>query len=430
MGEHDTTENVFEQFLNDKSVFKSRGALDPAFMPGTLMHREAQVQQMASTLAPALKGHRPSNILLLGNTGTGKTMVARHIGEQLISMQSKTGEQNLNFIYINCQMIDTNYGILYEMSKHFFTQEETKSGIGPPPTGWSLDRVYQALSSRVRGSGKVAVVVLDEIDKFVAKSGDDALYTLVKMNEDESGPQSEPCENKSRVAIIGISNDLKFTEMLDTRVKSRLSDEKLVFSPYNAQQLVDILQQRAQAAFVPGAVPESTIKLCAAIEAHDRGDARRAIDLLRVAGEVADRDRDAEVSDRHVQRARARIELDCVVEAIRSMPTQSKLVLLGVILNAEVGNERLTTGEVYNTYKELCRKVGMMALTQRRIGDLISELDMMGILNAQVRSYGRGGRTKEIMASVPMLESKRTLLADEFLLPLKDYRPKRQSTLD
>jgi cell division control protein 6 len=99
-------------------------------------------------------------------------------------------------------------------------------------------------------------------------------------------------------------------------------------------------------------------------------------------------------------------------------------------LNAEVGNEQLTTGEVYNTYKELCRKVGMTALTQRRIGDLISELDMLGILNARVRSYGRGGRTKDISASVPLLDSKRTLLADELLQPLRDYRPKRQATLD
>jgi cell division control protein 6 len=175
---------------------------------------------------------------------------------------------------------------------------------------------------------------------------------------------------------------------------------------------------------------ESTIRLCAAIEAHDRGDARRAIDLLRVAGEMADRDRMAQVTELHVQRARARIELDCIIEAIKTLPTQSKLVLLGVLLNAEIGNERLTTGEVYNTYRELARRVGVMILTQRRIGDLVSELDMMGILNAQVRSYGRGGRTKEIMSSVPLLDSKRTLLADELLLPLKDYRPKRQSTLD
>jgi len=424
-----TSENIFEQYLNDKSVFLNREILSPAYLPEKLLHREDQIQQIASVLAPALKGHRPSNLLFLGKTGTGKTVAARYVGQQLTDLVSGGDPGRLEFIYINCQMIDTHYGILYELSKRFFTSEEVSAGIAPPPTGWSIDRVYQTLITRMRDSGKVVIVVLDEIDKFVGKSGDDALYTLIKMNEAEIARPNEGA-SVAHVSIIGISNDLKFAEMLDPRVKSRLSDEKLVFAPYDAQELYDILMQRATLAFMPSAMPDSVIRLCAAIEAHERGDARRAIDLLRVAGEVADRDREKQVTDAHIQRARARIELDCVVEAIKTLPTQSKLVLLDVILNAEVGNERLTTGEVYNTYKELCRKVGMTALTQRRIGDLISELDMLGILNAQVRSYGRGGRTKEISASVPLLDSKRTLLADELLQPLRDYRPKRQSTLD
>jgi cell division control protein 6 len=398
-------------------------------MPEKLFHREEQVQRIASIIAPALRGHRTSNLLFLGKTGTGKTVAAKFVGQQLQDMQRKSPAKGLEFIYINCQTIDTHYGILFELSKRFFNTEEASSGEAPPPTGWSLDRVHQVLTARIRSAGKVTIIVLDEIDKFVSKSGDDALYTLIKMNEGEQS-DTKTAAAGAMISIIGISNDLKFTEMLDPRVQSRLSDEKLMFSPYLAEELYDILKQRAELAFDPSAMPDSVIRLCAAIEAHDRGDARRAIDLLRVAGEVADRNRAREVEEAHVQRARSQIELDCVVEAIKTLPTQSKLVLLGVILKEEVGNERLTTGEVYNTYREICRKVGLMPLTQRRIGDLISELDMMGILNAQVRSYGRGGRTKEIVSGVPLLDSKRTLLADDVLHPLRDYRPKRQSTLD
>ncbi len=460
------SENIFEQYLSDKSVFIDREILSAAYLPNKLLHRVEHVQHIASIIAPALKGHRPSNLLFLGQTGTGKTVAARYVGQQLTDLLGKSSSGKVEFIYVNCQTIDTHYGILYELSRHFFTQEEAAQGVAPPPTGWSLDRLYQTLLERMRASGKVVIVVLDEIDKFVAKSGDDALYTLVKMNEGDgagSGPihaaanlgqtsvgtiasgsgaqeskvaaESAPVEKAkaqptARISIIGISNDLKFGEMLDPRVKSRLSDEKLVFSQYEAHELYDILAQRSPLAFQPGAMPDSVLRLCAAMEAHERGDARRAIDLLRVAGEVADREREKQVSEGHLQKARKRIELDCVAEAVRTLPTQSKLVLLGVILNEEVGNERLTTGEVYNTYRELCRKIGMMVLTQRRIGDLISELDMLGILNARVRSYGRGGRTKDISSGVPMGESKRLLLADELLQPLKDFKARRQSTLD
>jgi cell division control protein 6 len=415
-------------------VFLDRDILGAAYLPGKLLHRDEHIQHIASIIAPALKGQRPSNVLFLGQTGTGKTVAARYVGQQLTDLLGKASSGKLEFIYVNCQTIDTHYGILYELSRRFFTAEEASQGVAPPPTGWSLDRVYQTLLDRVRASGKVVIVVLDEIDKFVAKSGDDALYTLVKMNEADSanaGAAQSPSQGSvARLSIIGISNDLRFAEMLDPRVKSRLSDEKLVFSPYDPEELYDILSQRAKLAFHPEAMPDAVLRLCAAMEAHERGDARRAIDLLRVAGEFADREREKQVTEAHLQKARKRIEMDCVAEAVRTLPTQSKLVLLGVLFNEEVGNERLTTGEVYNTYRELCRKIGMMVLTQRRIGDLISELDMLGILNARVRSYGRGGRTKDISSGVPLGESKRLLLSDELLQPLKDFKARRQSTLD
>ena len=413
--------------MTGKSVFRDRDVLSPSYLPASLPHRGEHINHIASILSPALKGQRTSNLLFLGKTGTGKTAAAKLIGQQLQTIIESENLARLEYIYINCQMVDTHYGILYEISKRFFTKEEQSNGTAPPPTGWSLDRLFQVLQGRIRESNRVVVVVLDEIDKFVTKSGDDALYTLIKMNEsDGNGTGTMPV----RLSIMGISNDLRFTELLDPRVRSRLSDEKLVFPPYDATQLKDILKHRADIAFEPGAISDSVVSLCAAVEAHEHGDARRAIDLLRVAGEIADREKEPKLQEPHVQKARNRIELDCVLEAIKTLPTQSKLLLLGVLLNADVGNERLTTGEVYNTYKDLCKKVGMTALTQRRVGDLISELDMLGILNAQVRSYGRGGRTKEIMSSVPMPESRKALLADEVLSVLRDYRPRRQSTLD
>ena len=163
--------------------------------------------------------------------------------------------------------------------------------------------------------------------------------------------------------------------------------------------------------------------------AQEHGDARKALDLLRISGEIAERENSDKVADVHVYKAKNKMELDCVSEAVRTLPTQSKMVLMCIILNEEKGEERLTTGEVYETYRFMARQLGMSPLTQRRITDLISELDMMGIIHAKVKSFGRGGRTKEIDLSVPLEETKKVLEEDEVFLELKNFKPKNQTTL-
>jgi len=217
---------------------------------------------------------------------------------------------------------------------------------------------------------------------------------------------------RSRVSIMGISNDLKFTDFLDPRVKSSLGEEEIVFPPYDANHLQDILEQRSEIAFKNDVIGEGVIPLCSAFAAQEHGDARRALDLLRTAGELAERSTSDLVDQTHVRKAQQKIELDRVAEAVRTLPPQSKLILMAIISLEERGVDSITTGEVYNTYEDFCGRIGFDTLTQRRVTDLISELDMLGIVNAVVVSKGRYGRTKEISLSVPQAETKTVLLSD------------------
>lgn len=362
----------------------------------------------------ALKGERPSNIVIFGKTGTGKTASVKFLGKEIQKADSELNR--VTFIYMNCEVVDTQYGVLQNIGNRFISDFDERI----PFTGWSTERVYNILSEKIDEDSKVAIIVLDEIDKLVYKSGDDVLYHLSKINDDLKN---------AKVSLIGISNDLKFTEFLDPRVRSRLGEEKMVFPPYNAEQLKDILHQRAELAFFVGAVDAGVIPLCAALAAQEHGDARRALDLLRVAAEIAERGSDQKVTEAHVYKAKNKIELDCVTETIRTLPAQSKLVLYAIIINEERGTNRQTTGEVYQTYKDLARMVGMSVITQRRVTDLISELDMLGIIHARVKSFGRGGRTREIESSVSSADAKRILEEDEMLQNLKRFKPKTQTTL-
>ncbi len=406
--------NIFQPYLRTKTIFReNREILRPSYIPNKLPHREKHINQLASILATALRGDRPSNIMIFGKTGTGKTAVVKYIGNEI---KKADPWERVEYFYINCEIVDTPYGVFQNVGNRFIRDFDERI----PFTGLSTERVYNLLLRKIDETSRVVVIALDEIDKLVYKSGDDVLYHLTKINDDLS---------KAKVSLIGISNDLKFTEFLDPRVKSRLSDEKMVFPPYNADELKDILAQRAELAFDSDVIENGVISLIAALAAQEHGDARRALDLLRVSGELADRNGEERISERHVQMAKNKIELDCVIEAVKSLPTHSKLILLGIILQEEVGNVKLTTGEVYDTYCQLCKRAGLGTLTQRRVTDLISELDMLGLINAKVKSFGRGGRTKEIQSSVSGLDVKKVLERDEVLLELRSYRPRVQTTL-
>jgi cell division control protein 6 len=152
------------------------------------------------------------------------------------------------------------------------------------------------------------------------------------------------------------------------------------------------------------------------------------LDLLRISAEIAERSGHTTVTEAHVRSAKNKIEIDTTTEVVKTLPQQSKTVLMSVIHNTKNDNRTMTTGEVYSIYKELCDILQMSALTQRRVTDLISELDMLGIVHARVKSFGRAGRTKEIELSIPN-EVCKVLEDDDSMKLLKTHKPPTQTTL-
>jgi cell division control protein 6 len=400
---------LFADLLAQGGIFQTRDVLRPTYTPSELPHREEQINSLASVLVPALRGETPSNVLIYGKTGTGKTAVAKYVGKEL--EEARLGSIKCMVIYINCEVVDTQYRILAHLARHFNKEI--------PMTGWPTDQVYSEFRSALDEEKRMVVIMLDEVDKLVRK-GDDVLYNLSRINSDLL---------RSRVSLIGISNDLKFTEFLDPRVKSSLGEDEIIFPPYNAEQIREILDRRATLAFRAGALQEDVIPLCSAFAAQEHGDARRALDLLRISGELAEKERSAIVTEDHVRSAREKIEQDRVEEVIKTLPTQSKLVLYSIVLLEEQGTRNISTSAVYNMYKQLCPLVETDYLTHRRITDLIAELDMLGILHTIVVSKGRYGRTKEITLSVYPGKLKVTLQLDYRLRVLNSVSVPLQSRL-
>ncbi len=399
---------LFDNLLESKPIFKDKEVLRPSYTPDYLPHRRDQLNAIAVILVTALRGETPSNIFIYGKTGTGKTASTNYVGREL---EGAGVARNVpcKIIYINCEVIDTQYRVLAYLARQFSKDV--------PMTGWPTDQVYAEFIEALGLQGGCVIIILDEVDRLVRKSGDDALYNLSRINLELKD---------TRVSIIGISNDLKFTEYLDPRVRSSLAEEEIIFPPYDANQLRDILEERARLAFKEKSLGDEVIPLCAALAAQEHGDARRALDLLRVSGEIAERLNADRVREEHVRTAQMKIELNRVVEVVRTLPTQSKLVLYSIIQLHQNGQKSATTGEVNRVYEDICRQIDIDILTKRRITDLIMELDLLGIINTQVVSKGRYGRTKEIYLSVPINETFNVLLEDYRFEPLSEIRISRR----
>ena len=393
--------NVFDKLMEERRIFKNREVLSSAYVPHEFPHRDNQINDIASILKPALYGARPSNILIYGQTGTGKTAVTKYICNQILA-KADSERRKIHTAYINCKQTNTPYGILTGIGKTYSTDWEKQI----PNAGWRIDKVYSALKEKADEDGGIAIVVLDEIDALVNKKGDDILYHLTGLDADL---------DNSKICLIGISNDTKFTTLLDPRVRSRMGEEALIFPPYNAIQIENILKQRASIAFKDDVIDPLVLSFCSSRAAQEHGDARKALNLLRISAEIAEREGEDTVTVDYVIKAKNIMEQDLIRNLVSTLTLQYKAVLASIILNrSPKENVQQTTGEVYNTYNLICQRFKINVLTQRRVGNIISELDMQGLINAKVVSLGRQGRTKYINLEMDQRQIEAILDEDDF----------------
>lgn len=377
-------ENYLEDFLAQEPLFTNKATLQSNFTPEEIPHREDQIKQIATILAPILRVERPSNVFMYGKTGTGKTLSIKHTTDKILNIAQQK-DIPLKVIYINCKLkrvADTEYRLIAELAR--------ECGKDIPPTGLPTDEVYKIFYAAIDDKKQAILLVLDEIDQLIEKAGDELLYNLTRINSELKNAQ---------ISIVGISNNLLFTENLDPRVKSSLSEEEILFPPYNALQIQNILHARCSIAFKEGVVGQGVIAKCAAYAAREHGDARRALDLMRVAGELAERDQIQNIQVEHLDKAEDKIEKDRVLDIVQSQPKQFQATLFAILSLAKQSN-KVATGDIYSLYMDVCNKIGLRPLTQRRISDIIAELDMLGIINARIISKGRYGRTREITIAI------------------------------
>lgn len=378
-------DNIFNKAASGKSLLRNRQTLTIDYVPEKLPFRDAETKTLAQVLSSIFKRSRPSNLLLFGKPGTGKTAVVKNVIDRLTT---KAADSKIEMMapVVNAKLANSPYKVLFEIAKEIGINREQEGRVHF--TGLSMGEATDRILQFIQKKKLHVILVIDEIDSLVEKSGDDILYSFTRANQH--------MVKGGFVTLIGISNSIDFKDNLDPRVRSSLSEEEVVFNPYTVDQLRQILHERSRLAFAEGAVADAAINLCAAMAGREHGDARKAIDLLRIAAELAEREGASKVAESHVRAAQEKMEKDTPYEILKNAPTHTKLVMLA-IMRSKNGN----TGEVYNLYSSICKKADHDPLTQRRITQIISDLDLMGMVTTDVVSQGRYGRSQKIAIAVP-----------------------------
>jgi cell division control protein 6 len=375
------------RFERKQNIFQNKDALGESYQPDQIEERDEEIEQYMDALQPVVDGWEPNNIFLYGNTGVGKTAVTDYLLDTLQNDVADYDDVDLSVISLNCKTLNSSYQVAVEL-----VNELRPTGGEISSTGYPQQTVFKKLYQELEAIGGTILIVLDEVDSI--GSQDELLYELPRARSNNK-------LDSAKVGVIGISNDFKFRDQLDPRVQDTLCERELQFPPYDAKELKNILNSRAEVAISDGSIEGGVLELCAALAARDSGSARQALDLLRLAGEIAENEGAEMVKEDHVDNARSRLEQERVEEGMRELTTHGRLALLAVISKAAKEETPCRTREIYEEYVTLCDSSETEALGQRSLHNHLSDLRMLGILSAHENRSGSRGNYYNYELDVP-----------------------------
>ncbi|SFT02937.1 orc1/cdc6 family replication initiation protein [Halostagnicola kamekurae] len=362
-----------------ETVFAEKSVLSESYQPEEILERDEEIDAFSHALQDVLFGREPENLFLYGKAGLGKTAVTKYMMEELKSeVKTRDEADELHVHEINCNG-KTLFMVVRRLTNNLLPPEASsfpKRGLG---TGDAFEELYQQLDRL----GGTHLIVFDEIDHL-----DDVNTLLYELPRARSNDQI----SDSLVGIIGISNNYTFRQTLSSKVKDTLMETEISFSPYDAGELRTILHDRADRAFVDGGCDDSAIAKAAALSAQDMGNARQALDLLRVGAEEAERQDDNIVVDTHIEEARTLVQRGRLRNKIRDQTEHAQYILETIAKLENRGEVPARSKTIQDGYEQVAEAYGTTPLTTlKSIQDHLSDLHMLGFLLRHERNQGLSG---------------------------------------
>jgi cell division control protein 6 len=373
------------------SVFRDKSLLDPDTVidEDRIVGRDQQLDDVIIYLRPTLQGNRPPNMLLYGPSGTGKSLIINAVCEQVAELAEAQSDQ-FGVIQINCQTIKSHDCSVYRLVENAAAEVGIEAGV--PESGISTDRKLSRFYKILSNHFDSVIIILDEVDLLVGRQrdpNDEPAYSKLLYQLSRA---SQLGRIDGHVSVAALTNDPRFMEDLDGRAESSFNPQDVVFSDYDADQLQVILQRR-QDAYQDDVLANDIIPLSSAFAAQDHGDARKAIDLFRKAGEIADRQDEKTVHETHIRAAQKEAERDRTLTQMQGLSTQKKLSLYATAIVPVYSQQNLyavPSTVAYTVYQYITDILDVTGKSRDSYLRYMTEAETYNFVTSEKRGRGYG----------------------------------------
>jgi cell division control protein 6 len=386
-----------------RSVFRRKEALSPRYVPKTLPYRQQQLNMLRSLFSDFLEKPMEAYqkvVQIFGPTGSGKTCTAMRFGMELEGEAVRRGIK-LRFIHVNCKLgVDSTYA-LYQT----ILQKVSPESLG---RGYSPSEMLRQTMLHLRRTGEYMLLAIDDVDYLVRtlkeKRGEGGvIFDLTRLNEMYLG------EEQRVAGVVFIAKDASFRELLDPAEVSTLGSVILRLPPYTGEQLAEILAERVEEAFRPGAVGEEVIEFVADLAAgkqYNPGDCRFALDILLTAGIIADSEWADSVRLDHVRMAAAEWFDGISTEDLMELDEHELLVLRATADALRLNDKAyVTVKEIWEYYETACAAKEVKPLSYEKVKEYVRDLHCRGLVHQSKKGVSVvGAPVRDLSRVIPTIE--------------------------
>ena len=304
--------------------------------------REQEQEQIKNYIKEGLEINGNYNSLYIaGMPGTGKTACVKRVIEILENEFKDKG----NMFFTTLFLCGTEYPFINKIYKTIYQfifsnkRKIRKKRYALLINNFFCDRNKANICHLNDPSNSHIILVIDEID-FLINKNQTFLYNLFNWSSYEN----------SKLIIITISNTLDFPNRLLPKIQSRMGKNKIMFKPYNKDQLSTIVESKGIDFnhFSPDA-----IKLCCMKVSAINGDLRRTIQILLRAKELYNMDntgksKKKKIEKNYILKACEDLFNSKLKKVMISLQICEKIILCSILFSIkDVNNNKVNVGHLY-----------------------------------------------------------------------------------
>ena len=341
--------NFDEENISEKKEEKTnRENNDKQINDKFLPCRKEEQLKIYNYIKNGLKTNGNYNSLYIGGMpGTGKTECVKNVLEYIEIENKRNNGTPFRTLFIDCVNFP-KISKLYKSLYNFIFSKKENQKIKSLKYIQVLDNFFyerKNFDSNINlndpSNGHI-IIILDEIDFFINRTQ----YLLYYIFNWTTYPSS-------KLIIISISNLLNITNQLLPKIVSRFGQNKIMFRPYNKEQIRIIIKYKGidLKKFDDDAIKLSSMKVAAV-----NGDLRRIIVILHKAHELFLNDKKNKIYESnklidkfYVIRACNELYDQKMVNILKNFKIAEKMVISAILLkNKKDNNNSIKLEELYD----------------------------------------------------------------------------------